>query len=254
LWRDRVAVFLGPRRVQLARETRGLRARPGLALSVSCGEGTGAAPALEALGRALGKLEWKNADVDVTLSNHFVRLALVPGAAQAKGREERLAMARHALREVYGERAEDWRIALGPTGGKGPFVAAAMDADLLDRLTETLQAASLTPRSVQPFLVAAFNGCARSMSGSPAWLAAAESGRVCIAYFNGGEWKALRSQRLRGSLREELPAILEQTRLAESAVAGEVYLVSREEPPFDMPKDGPWSVRAAPLPVAEAIA
>jgi hypothetical protein len=82
------------------------------------------------------------------------------------------------------------------------------------------------------------------MNGAQGWLAVAEPGRVCIASIQAGRWLALRSQRVSTSLRDSLPALLEQARLAAPGdmKAGPVYLVSREEPPFRLPAESGWSI------------
>jgi len=243
-WRDRVTIFFEPARIYLARRPRGLRARPGIALAVDCGTATGAPwqAALEALGRSLGTLAWQSADARVTVSNDFVRFALVPDAGRLRDDEERLAAARHHLRAVYGERAEPWRIVLG--SGDETALAAGIDPELIDGLVATLTAANLRPLAIEPFLATAFNLCRRSIGSGPAWLAVAEPRRLCLAYFDRGAWQRVRSERVRAPLQDELPAALERSRLADGgpAGAGRVLLVSREENRVEFPDGSGWSL------------
>lgn len=243
-WHDRVSIFLEPARIHLARRPRGLQARSGIAVSVDCGEATGAPwqGALEALGRSLGTLAWQGADARVTVSNHFVRFALVPEAGKLRNDEERLAAARHHLRAVYGERAEPWRIVLG--GGDETAVAAGIEPELVDGLLATLTAANLRPIAIEPYLATAFNLCRRAIGRGPAWLAVAEPHRLCLAYFDRGAWQRVRSERVRAPLEDELPAALERSRLADGgqAGAGRVLLVSREESRVEFPHGSGWSL------------
>lgn len=242
---DRVEVFLGPRRIHLARRPRGLAARAAHTLSLGCPPGPDHAwqGAMETLGRALATLAWRKADAAVTLSNHFVRYALVPPVAGVK-RADRAAVAQHQLQAVYGEAAQGWRVALGEAPGDAAAVAGGVDPELVAQLEATLRAAGLRPVAIEPYLAGAYNACRATMKGESAWLAVAEPGRVCVAAVHGGRWLALRSQRVSAPLRMALPPVLEQARLAavQGAQAGPVYLVSRDEPPFKAAAGSGWSI------------
>jgi hypothetical protein len=243
-------VFLGPRQIHLARRPRGLRARPAHTLSLACTPGPDHAwqGALETLGRALATLAWRKADAAVTLSNHFVRYALVPPVPGVK-RGDRGAVAHHQLQAVYGDAAQGWRVSVDDAPADANAVAGGVDPQLVEQLEATLRAAGLRPVAIEPFLAGAYNACRATMNGAPAWLAAAEPGRVCVAAVQGGRWLALRSQRVSAPLRAALPPLLEQARLAAAAgaKAGPVYLVSREEPPFKVPAGSGWSIESVPM-------
>jgi hypothetical protein len=248
--RDRVSIFLGPGQVRLTRYARGWRPRPGIGHTIECGVAGGPAwgAALEALGRALAGLRWQHADARVAVSNHFVRLALVPSAGRLRGEGERAAAARHALRATYGESADRWRVVLGH-GGDGDAVAAGIEAGLVDGISTTLAAAKLRAIAIEPFLATAFNRCRGSIGRGPAWLAAAEPGRVCVAYLDQGAWRRLRSERLRTGLGDELAAVLERGRLAggTGAGAGRVLLVSHEDARVDVAPASGWSIERVRL-------
>jgi hypothetical protein len=217
-----------------------------MGLALACGEANGTAwqSALEALARGLSNLKWQGADARVTVSNHFVRYALVPAAGKLRGEVERAAAARHALRATYGEPADRWRVVLGEGGANGAAIAAAIEPELVDGLAATLAGANLRAVAIEPFLATAFNLCRRSIDGRPAWLAVAEAGRVCVAYLDDGGWRRLRIERVRGRLGDELASALERTRLADGidAGAGRVLLVSRDEPQVELAPDSGWSI------------
>jgi hypothetical protein len=222
-----------------------------MGLALACGEANGTAwqPALDALARGLANLKWQGADGHVTVSNHFVRYAVVPAAGKLRGGAERAAAARHALRAAYGERADRWRVVLGDGGRGGAAVAAAMDAELVDGIAATLGAANLRPAAVEPLLATAFNLCRRSIDGQAAWLAVAEPGRVCVAYLDQGGWARLRVERVRGPLADELPAALERSRLADGvdAGAGRVLLVARDAAQVAFAPGSGWTIERVPL-------
>ena len=254
-WRDRVSVFFAPGHVHLARYGRGWKPGAPIGHSLTCGEAGAAAwePALEALARGLASLAWRDADASVTVSNHFVRYALVPAAGKLRGEVERAAAARHALRLTYGERADRWRAILG-RGGDGDAIAAGMEPELVDGIATTLAAAGLRPVAIEPFLATAFNCCRRSIGRAPAWLAAAEPGRVCVAYLADGAWRKLRSERVRARLEDELPAALERLRLADGIDAGpgRVLLVARDEQQVEFAPSSGWSLERVRLEDAAA--
>jgi hypothetical protein len=211
-WRDRVAVFLAPDRVDLTRVRRGLRPRAGPAHAETCTPGASAAdwhPAVDALGRAVAALAWRRAEAQVTLSNHFVRLALVPGIDAAANAEERLELARHQLRTVFGERADAWAVALGEPATQDAL-AAAVDPELVESLRAALAPASIALAAVRPFMSEAFNSARPVLAPAAAWLAVAEPGRVCIAHLEGRRWTALRSRSPRRSSRPGSPTALQR--------------------------------------------
>lgn len=250
LWRDRIAVFLAPDRVDLTLIRRGVRRRVAAVHSQACAAGASTAdwrPALDALGAALDALGWRRAEAEVTLSNHFVRLALVSGAGDAARGDERLLLARHALRSVFGERADEWLVALGePAVGDG--LAAGIDAQLPEALRAALAPASIALAALRPFLADAFNGARAALASGAAWLAVAEPGRLCVAHLEGGRWLALRSQRTADPLPEVLATLLEQTRLAHALPAGgEVCLVARDADGATPDRAGDWTVRRLAL-------
>ena len=253
LWRDRIEIFLAPDRVELTRIARGLRPRPGLTHSQPCEvrPDVAGAAAVEALGRALSTLAWRNADASVTLSNHFVRLALVPSAGETTRGAERLALARHQLRLVYGERADAWEAVLGEPGG-GAGVVAAIDPALGVALRGALAAANIALRSMRPFLADAFNSARAFLAPGPAWLGVVEPGRVCVAHLDDARWLALRNQRVQGAPEAALPLVLEQCRLAGAieADAAEVCVVARDAIPGDLAPAGRWRFRTIPAPAA----
>jgi hypothetical protein len=252
LWRDRIEVFLAPDRVDLTHVRRGFSPRPGLAHSQSCEArpDTDWRPAVDAVGRTLSSLAWRNADAHVTVSNHFARLALVPRSAESLRRDEHLALARHHLRLVYGDRADGWDVALGEPGGGGDAIAAAIDPGLVVALRDTFAAAKIELRAMRPFLVAAFNGARGFLAPGPAWLAVAEAGRVCVAHLDGTHWLALRSQRVHGPIEAALPLVLEQCRLGAGieADATEVCVVTRDALPVELADAGRWRFRLIPAP------
>jgi len=256
-WRDRIEVFLAPQAVDLAQFRRALRPQAGLAHRQACDPIANSAdwrPSIAALDRALNALAWRSADAHVALSNHFVRLALVPSVEAAADERERLELARHHLRTVYGDHADAWEVVLAEVGRGKETLAAAVDPELIGALRTVLEPRRIRLRAMQPFLAAAYNTARSALPSGAGWLAVAEPGRVCVAHLSADAWTALRSQRSERPLGEALPAALEQCRLAHGIEpdGGEVCLVARDQGAADLPQGSRWRVHAIALRVPAA--
>jgi hypothetical protein len=137
-----------------------------------------------ALERLKGRTWPKRAEVSVILSNHFVRYVVVPGESAASEDEE-LALARFHFAKIHGERAKGWEVRVSDG------LACAIDAGLLAELRR------IVPRlvSVQPSLMAAYNGARKRIPREGAWLVLAEEQRVCLARIGAERWASVHNAR-----------------------------------------------------------
>jgi hypothetical protein len=149
--------------------------------------------ALEALGREVAALR-KRVDVSVVLSNHFARYALLP-AQDAASAEEELALARFQFVKIHGDRAKAWEVRVSPGHG-GAALACAIDSALLQGLKSCFpRTAKARLVSVQPALMAAYNGARRRIPREGAWLVLAERERTCIARLGAKGWASVHNAR-----------------------------------------------------------
>jgi hypothetical protein len=148
---------------------------------------------LEAFKReALG---WRSRiDVSVVLSNHFVRYAVVPQQDGAATREEELALARFHFARIHGERAKAWEVRLSPES-RGAQLACAIDAALLEAIKSSFARSKARLVSVQPHLMAVFNGLRRRIPREGAWLVLAERERTCLARLAQRGWASVHNGR-----------------------------------------------------------
>jgi hypothetical protein len=162
----------------------------------------------------------------VILSNHFMRYALVPWHAELADAEEELSFSRHCFTRIYGDSAQQWALRLSRQGHEAPRLASAADAELLDALRAIFERAGITLQSIQPHLMAAFNGFRGRLGKRSAWFALHEPGNLCLALVQRGNWQRLRSLRIGNAWQVELPLLLErEAYLADlPAVPREVYL------------------------------
>lgn len=202
-WREERGVALAPATAKWARWARGWSRTPAeqTALPVAVGVSGSAwkAPlaALQSAWTEVSDKPGRPADVRVLLSNHFVRYAIVPWHDQLTRPAERQALAEHAFRAAFGERAAGWRVQLAPTGYGEPALACAVDRDLVTALATLCEAGSHHLVALQPLLMAAFNQHRRQL-GRDACLSIIEPGRLCCAWLHEGRWRAVRNLRLGG--------------------------------------------------------
>jgi hypothetical protein len=151
--------------------------------------------------------------LEVVLSNHLVRYALLPWSPALTTDDEWMAYARHVFDSTYGADAAGWRIRVCDGGRGKARVACATDAALLDAIAAVERVAS-----IQPHLMAAFNARRGEFGADPGWFVLHEPGRLTLGLVAGGEWKCLRNRQATEDWRNSLPDLL-QRETAASGVA-----------------------------------
>lgn len=228
---------------------RGLRRTIHDAYSVPCDSASGVQPwraALLELETALpGYADGKTA-ATVILSNHFLRYALVPWRAELSDAEEELSFTRHCFTKIYGKTAQQWELRLSQEVNTSSRLASAVDMELLDALKGVFERAGIVLQSIQPHLMAAFNGFRGRLRKRSAWFALLEPGNLCLALLHEGCWMRVRSLRVDSEWRDELPLILErEAYLADNpAVPHEVYVWDAESRDTELPDIAPWQFHA----------
>ncbi len=97
-----------------------------------------AASLLPLLDEALADPAWPRRRVEVVLSQQFVRQVLTPPPGKALARAEESALVAASLREIYGDEAAGWRIAVHSQPPHAGLVGAAVDADFMQQLEALL--------------------------------------------------------------------------------------------------------------------
>jgi hypothetical protein len=215
----------------------------------SCTPSSGGQPwraAVRELETALAEFTKGGAAATVILSNHFLRYTLVPWHAELADADEEQAFARHCFSKVYGNEAQAWELRLSHEAPEMPRLASAVDAELLSTLRGVFAGAAVPLRSIQPHLMAAFNGYRKRLPQPGAWFALLEPGNLCLVRVQRGNWMQLRSVRIGNAWREELPLILEREAfLADSPeVPHEVYVCGAEPDDAALPQVESWRFHA----------
>jgi hypothetical protein len=129
-------------------------------------------------------------DVTVVLSDHFARYTIVQPQDGATAEEE-LALARFQFNKIHGERARGWEVRLSRAGA-GARLACAIDASVLQRLKACFpKGGNARLVSVQPALMAAYNGARDRIPREGAWLLLVEAGRACLARLAAHGWASV---------------------------------------------------------------
>lgn len=133
---------------------------------------------------------WTRAEVTVVASNRLVRYVVVPRTAGVSGDAEELELARHHFIRVHGERAREWDVRYSRETG----LASAVDRGLIETLKGKLKL-----RSLQPYLMAAFNRLRARVPKDGAWIVLPEPQATCVALYAKGAWLGVSVSRATGT-------------------------------------------------------
>lgn len=195
---------------------------------------------IEALERLLNDAAWRGREMTVLLSSHYVRHALLP-RGEALGMAERQGLARLVFRKLYGDLAADWAIRASPAGRR-PTIACGVPQALLAALDTACEARG-TLISIQPVLMAVFNGSRQSMREGNGLLAIVEPGRITLAGMADGDWRSVSSRAAEG---RDLPGLLaEECALAGLPAAGSLWLYDPGGQAA-VPEGGGWRIERLP--------
>lgn len=251
--RDELRVELGRDRVQFVRIGRKLTLR-GVARSVlekkSCACAAGEESpawrvAMQVLESELAGMQSKPACVQVTLSNHYLRYAMIESDRGLSNAAEEIAYARHRFAQLYGPEAQSWELMLdGGEDGKRQL-ACAVDSPLLQALRGLCKRAGVKLASVQPCLMKAFNNCHADLQQKDVWFVQFDEGSLCIGEVRLGRWNSVRTLKAGSDWLERLPEILDREAfLTEQGTApDEICLWSPEHWKTELPKSERWKFR-----------
>ena len=249
LWPDQLGIALFPERLVLARASGGFRPRlvhkeivafapaePGVPLWQ---------PAVDALAAKAAEGALAKANVNLVLSNRFVRYTMVPWSEALRSKEEELAFARHCFARVHGSEAENWEIKLSSAKPHNPGLACAVERSLIEALNVRMSPLGSRYRSLQPHLMASFNRWRARLGERPAWLVVAEPGLLCLALLQDGYWQSMHSVKVDADWISVLPGVLAREEcLVDSKVqCDEVLLFAPDEGQPLLLEAGKWRIK-----------
>ena len=242
LWRDQVRIALCPDRVITTRYKAGLR--PSIVaknIQKYSGADAGWQAALHMLEAVLGNPEWQNSDATLILSNHFIRFLMLPWSDVELDEAEKHSLLQQRFIEVYGETSEIWDLRLNEGAFGFPSLACAVQTSMLEQIKSAFTTSSLRLKSVQPYLMTAFNLCRKSLGKGTAWFILAEQEIFCIGLLHKGRWQRIKLRVAEKEGLDEAIRVLEREMLLadRGAENSQVFLYSPENPVYSpITRDG----------------
>lgn len=151
------------------------------------------AVALETLDHLLAEHTRPGAELSVVISGHFSRFCLVPWSDQISSPGELLGFAQLCFDDLYGVPTQPWQLVLSAEPAGYDRIATALPQDLLERLRGVAGGRKLRLRSVQPYLMAAFNHFDKSLDAGDFLFVVAEPVRSVLLLVREGRWASVRS-------------------------------------------------------------
>jgi hypothetical protein len=200
--------------------------------------------AIRTLATALSELPVKPAYARVILSNHFLSYAMVELNQALNGEAEELAYAKHRFGQLYGPTAASWEIRLSQDFAAGAQMASAVDSAFLENLRATFAKEEIRLKSVQPYLMAAYNNCLSDLKDKDAWFVLFEHGNLCIGQVQQGHWNSIRTFNVDKDWFEKLNEILDrESYLSETDISSDtIFLWAPEYIKTELPKSSRWKV------------
>lgn len=151
------------------------------------------AVALDTLDRLLGEHACAGAELSVVISSHFCRFCLVPWSAHISSPEELRGFAQLCFEDLFGAPTQTWGLVLSAEPAGCDRIASALPQDLLDRLRALVSGRGVRLRSVQPYLMTAFNHFDKSLDAGDFLFVVAEPQRSVLLLAREGRWASVRS-------------------------------------------------------------
>jgi hypothetical protein len=158
--------------------------------------------------------QWHGANARLVIADHWARYAIVPWSDALSSEAERLEHARVCMSNAYGDVVAQWTVTISEAPPGAAQVACAIPTALLQRLHALLASKSLRVKSVQPQLIAAFNGWRGSLSSAGGWFVTVDEGSLAAAHFSQHHWDYVRSVRIGNDWEVELKRLQTFGRLA----------------------------------------
>ena len=233
-WSDQLRIHITPQHVALLRLAGGRLSKISekriVQSSVTDGSDNTWRNSIKSITSLLPEISKRKADVVVLLSNHFVHYTVVQPGDTLITDDEREALVRYNLARVYGPVTDQWAIRLSDRDQNNrEIIACAIEREFQDSLQSLFKATPLRLRSIQPYLMSAFNLWRHHFKES-AWFALAEPGALCIAKFKHGHWRSIKCTKVGEDWFGEMVTQLAREKImteefsAEMAVETPIYL------------------------------
>lgn len=179
-WRKQLGVAICGDCVGVVVFARGWRRAPAQAvvLEVPSSGQPGFLAALAVFDEWLSREGYRGAALQLTLSDEFVRYALMPASLQLSGNVEREALARACLETLHGSHIAACEIGYDDVAADKTALACAIEREHLQAVRELCKVHGLQLQSLQPGFVRAVNRWRRQMPATGMLLMPAEASMV----------------------------------------------------------------------------
>ncbi|MBT9541310.1 hypothetical protein [Thiobacillus sp.] len=157
---------------------------------------------LPLLDAALADAVWPRRRITVVLSQQFVRPVLTPPPGKALAQDEEAALVVASLREIYGDEAASWRIAVHSQPPHAGLLGAAVDGAFMQQLDDLLARHGCRSLSITPLASHAVRRLPPRFDG---WWIGVEPGWATLLGAHAGIWQHVAAQPLGADWRTALP-------------------------------------------------
>jgi hypothetical protein len=216
LWHRQLRIAIHPDRVCIGRvaSERQVEVTGARVIDVKRGQWPWDAP-LAALRKEIFDFSGRDVMVKVSLSNHFVRYALVPWRDRVAGPAEQVAFAQHCFKNLFGAPAAHWDIRVSDGGYGRNALASAVDREWMVGLDRIFAEHRLKRISIQPWFMTACNRYRTELGRHPdGCIAVIEPGRVALGIYDRFGWQSLSVRKIEAADPRLLSPILAQELLS----------------------------------------
>jgi len=192
--------------------------------------------ALTLLEEKLTSPEWSQAQLQIVISNHWVRYAAVPHMPELSNAAEAEAFARGLLASTYGDALNEWVVCLSSSPPGTARVVCAMPPALLAGLRDLCARTGSKLASIQPQLIAAYNSWRHRIPDGSAWFVTVDDDSLAAARLVAGGVDRVHTVRIGRDWTRELKRLQTFGRLASSSAEDRRVYV-----------DGPRTLRPSEL-------
>lgn len=154
-----------------------------------------------------------NTNMYLTLASDLVRLIVLPGHEVSMSANEKEGYAQAAYREIYGTAVDGWKIRVDDTPPIQPTIASAIDQSLFDALENLADKYQLNIRSLQPYVITAFNRLYSSIKKASASFVIIEPTRIDTLLLQDGVCQQIQIERFNPDWQSNLEQTLTRNQL-----------------------------------------
>lgn len=146
---------------------------------------------IEAIATWLAELNVRSSQVSVLLSADLGLLHLLPWRDDAQDPSSQAIIANSYFSRVHSNFSQQWKTVVEPTGFEQPWIAGAVNSDLLQSFNQILDKASCHLHSVEPLCLSIYNEVRHQLGKTACWLLVPETTKLNAMHLRGGHIQLL---------------------------------------------------------------